>query len=88
MNSVKQIEKLLTQALLYGGAMDYRLYEYELANQIDTMRESLIRDGDEYMFAVTENAGSVAMLLLEASGAGFINEQARDQLKRLWPSPA
>ena len=87
-NSAKKIERLLTQALLRNGAMDYGLYEYELQEQTSRMRQSLIQDRDDYIFAVTENAGYVAMFLLEASGAEYINEQARERLKKLWPSPA
>lgn len=68
--------------------MDYGLYEYELAEQTNKMRQSLIQDRDEFIFVVTENAGSVAMLLLEATGAVHINEQARERLKTLWPAPA
>lgn len=88
MKSAKQIEKLLTQALLHDGEMDDGLYEYELADQTDAMYESLVQDKDEYIFAVTENAGSVAMLLMEADGTRYINEDARERLKSLWPSPA
>ncbi|MBI3960878.1 MAG: hypothetical protein HY328_18870 [Chloroflexi bacterium] len=88
MNSAKKIEKLLTQALLHDGEMDDGLYEYELAGQKENMRRSLITDQDDYIFAITENAGFVAMLLLEANGAAYINEQARERLKTLWPAPA
>ena len=88
MDSAKQIEKLLIQALLHDGEMDHGLYEYELAEQTVGMRESLIQDKDEYILAVTENAGSVAMLLLEANGTEYINEDARERLKTLWPEPA
>ena len=88
MNSTKEIEKLLIEALLLDGEMDHRLYEYELAEQAVGMRESLIQDRDEYIYAVTENSGSVAMLLLEANGAEYINEDARERLKTLWPEPA
>lgn len=87
-SSRKKIESLLAHALLHNGEMDDGLYEYELADQMDSMRESLILDRDEYIFAVTENSGSVAMLLLEASGAAYINEDARERLKTLWPEPA
>ena len=88
MNSAKQIQKRLLEALLLDGEMDDGLYEYELADQADGMRESMIQDKDEYILAVTENSGSVAMLLMEANGAEYINEDARERLKTLWPEPA
>jgi hypothetical protein len=88
MKSAKQIEKLLTQALLYDGEMDYGLYEYELEEQMEKMWASLIEDRDEHIFAVTENSGHVAMLLLETTGDEYINEDARERLKMLWPDAA
>jgi len=88
MNSAKQIEKRLTQALLHDGEMDYGLYGYELEEQTEKMRASLVEDRDEYVFAITENTGHVAMMLFEATGAEYINEDARERLKTLWPDDA
>ena len=39
MNSAKQIQKRLLEALLLDGEMDDGLYEYELADQADGMRD-------------------------------------------------
>src|SRR5262245_38814114 len=46
---------------------------------------SLAADRDDYIFAVTENSGHVAMVLIEKSGHVYINEQAREKLQALWP---
>lgn len=35
---------------------------------------------------MTENWGHVAMLLVEKSGEVYINEEARERLKTLWPA--
>jgi hypothetical protein len=83
--SAKVIEKLLTEALLEGGKMYQELYEYELEEQIEELRESLAEDDDDYLFVVTENNGHIAMLLLESDGSLHINEVAREKLKEFWP---
>ena len=83
--TAKHIERLLEQALLHDGAMHYGLYEYELAELLDELTASLVEDQDDYIFAVTENSGHVAMVLLEKSGQVYINEEAREQLRVLWP---
>jgi len=41
-------------------------------------------DNDSYLFAVTENSGDVAMVLIEKAGRVHINELARGKLKALW----
>jgi hypothetical protein len=83
--TAKKIEKLLRQALLQEGAMQYRLYEYELEERLDDLQSSLTADQDDYIFTVTENNGDVAMALMEKSGQVYINEQARERLQALWP---
>ena len=44
----------------------------------------MVKDNDAYFFAVTENSGHVAMLLIEKAGQVRINELAREKLKALW----
>jgi hypothetical protein len=83
--TAKKIEKLLRQALLNEGAMQYRLYEYELEERLDDLQSSLTADQDDYIFTVTENNGDVAMVLIEKSGQVYINEHARERLQALWP---
>jgi hypothetical protein len=84
--TAKNIERLLEQTLLHDGAMQYGLYEYELEELVDELTASLAADQDDYIFAVTENSGHVAMVLIEKSGQVHINEQAREKLRALWPA--
>jgi hypothetical protein len=83
--TAKNIEKILQQTLLHDAAMQYGLYEYELEELLDELKLSLAADQDDYIFAVTENSGQVAMVLIEKSGQVYINEQAREKLQALWP---
>jgi hypothetical protein len=83
--TAKNIEKRLRQTLLLDAAMQYGLYEYELEELLDELKSSLAADQDDYIFAVTENSGHVAMVLIEKSGEVHINEQAREKLQALWP---
>jgi len=55
---------------------------------LDDLKSSLAEDKDDYIFAVTENSGHVAMVLIEQSGQVHINEQAREKLQALWPAAA
>ena len=84
--TAKNIEKILQQTLLHDTAMQYGLYEYELEELLDELQASLAADQDDYIFAVTENSGHVAMVLIEKSGQVYINEQARAKLQVLWLS--
>ena len=82
----KSIKKLLEQALLHDGEMREELYEYELEEMLDELKASMAQDKNEYIFAVTENRGEVAMVLIEKSGQVHVNEGARERLKALWPA--
>lgn len=82
--TVRNIKKLLEQALLHNGEMAYALYEHELEEHLGKLMASLRQDRDDYLFTVTENRGHVAMVLIEKSGQVHINEQARERLKALW----
>ncbi len=83
--TAKHIEKLLEQTLIHDDAMQYGLYQYELEEVLDELKSSLAHDQDDYIFAVTENSGHVAMVLIEKTGHVYINEQAKEKLKALWP---
>ncbi len=76
----------MKQTLLDDGEMQYELYKYELEELLDEWKASMAKDDDDYIFAVTENSGRVAMILIEKSGEVHINEQARERLKALWPA--
>lgn len=84
--TLKSTKRLLEQALLHGGEMQHGLYQYELEELLGELKSSMAKDKDDYIFAVTENGGDVAMVLIEKSGQVHINEQARERLKALWPA--
>ena len=84
--TAKSIEKQLKQALIHDGEMQYELYRYELEALSDEWKLSMAEDKDDFIFAVTENNGDVAMVLIEKSGELHINEEARERLKALWPA--
>lgn len=84
--TVKNITRLLEQALLRDGNMHHELYQYELEEILDDLKSSMMHDKDDYIFAVTENSGHVAMVLIEQSGQVYVNEQARNKLRDLWPA--
>ena len=80
----KRIEKLLRKALIQDGAMEYALYEHELLEYIDYWYKGLLADRNEFVFAVTENSGDTAMVLITKEKDIYVNEAAREQLSRLW----
>ena len=80
----KEIEKLLRDALIGDGKMAYGLYKHELEELLDEWKLSMAKENDNYIFAVTENNGDVAMVLIEKAGQVYINEQAREKLEALW----
>jgi hypothetical protein len=84
--TVKNITMRLEQALLRDGEMSDELYTAELETVLDELKSSMTHDKDDYIFAVLEDRGRVAMVLVEHSGYVHINEQARDKLKALWPA--
>lgn len=58
-----------------------------LANQASSLEEfgpSLDTDGEDYLFAVIEYSGRVAMVLLHKSGETGFNDAARTKLQGLW----
>ena len=78
----KRIEKLLRKALVQNGPMAYALYEYELVEHIDYWYNGLIADQNDFVFAVTENSGDTAMVLITKKKDIYANEAARDELLR------
>ena len=84
--TVHRMKQLLEQALLRDGEMQHALYAYELEALVDELKSSMAQDRDDYIFAVTENNGDVAMVLIENAGHVYINEQARAKLQALWPA--
>ena len=84
LDKIFRIAKLLENALLNEGEMREELYEYELEEMLDELKISMAQDNDDCIFAVTENNDDVAMVLIDKSGAVYINEEARSELQRLW----
>src|SRR5438093_13716202 len=82
--TARNIERLLEQALMHDGEMQQELYEFELEELLDYLNSSMAKGKDDYIFAVTENGGHVAMVLIERSGQVYTNEQAREKLKAFW----
>jgi len=88
--TLKEIRQALEHALLHQGEMNRELYEYELEEHVDYWKASMRRDRDEFLFVVDVRMNEVthrpnaALLLLEPSGAIWINELARDRLEALW----
>ena len=83
--TVRTITQRLEQALLRDGPMRDELYAFEVEGLVDDLKASMAQDQDEYIFAVTENNGDVAMVLVEQSGDVHHNAQARSKLQALWP---
>lgn len=84
--TAKKTEQLLQNALLHDGRMEEALYKFELREFLKEWESSMTKDKDDFIFAVTENNGDVAMVLIEKSGQVYINEDARERLKALWPA--
>gem|GEM_PF-239873 len=80
----KRIENLLRKALIQNEEMAEALYEYELVEHIDYWYKGLKRDQNEYVFAITENSGDTAMVLITKEKKIYVNEAARDKLFELW----
>lgn len=80
----KKIANTLRKALLEDGKMERALYEYELEEHIDYWYEGLKSDRDQLVFAVTENSGDVAMVLITPDKTIYVNEEAREKLAKFW----
>lgn len=80
----RKIANTLRKALLEDGKMERALYEYELEEHIDYWYEGLKSDRDQLVFAVTENSGDVAMVLITPDKTIYVNEEAREKLAKFW----
>jgi hypothetical protein len=79
------IAKNLIDALLNDGPMSAELFEDGLMPNIKEFRASMEKDGDDFVFVIAEREGAVAMVLLEPGEKTFVNGDARERLKALWP---
>jgi hypothetical protein len=82
--SKKNIERNLKKALLDDGPLEQALFEYELEEYVEEYMKSKQVDNDEFFFAITEQNGDVAMLLIDKEDQLHINEDARTMLEKLW----
>ena len=88
--TVRELKKVLENALLNDGPMEQLLFEYEFEDMMGELLETLITDKDDYLFALTTHKNDVtghedtAILLLEPNGEVHVNEVARDKLKEIW----
>lgn len=93
--SIQLFENALNKALLDDGAMSSDLYDFELKSKISYLRKSLRQDKEDYIICITSNhhiptdTYKVAMLLIAQGsklqeGKMYINEAARERLKKLW----
>lgn len=83
-NKSIQIEKALRKALLENSEMDLQLYKYELEENILAIQKGIIDDKEDLAIVITENRNRVAMFLITKNGELYINENARERLKRMW----
>jgi hypothetical protein len=84
-NERQRLKKLLEAALLDEGEMDDGLYEYDLEEHIEYFYAGLRKDQEEFVFAINENTGHVAMVLMTPDKSLYINEEARKKLQEIWP---
>jgi hypothetical protein len=89
-----EVKAALTKALLQDGEMSHNLYEYELAKEIGYLKRSLKKDRNDFIICITSNHHTlsdtyhVAMVLIHRIGNIYINEEAKEKLKKLWIADA
>jgi len=81
---MKKIQKDLHATLIDNHPMSEELFLDNLSSYKDEFFDSLQEDNEDVIFAVDHHQGSVAMLLIEKTGASFVNENARDRLRHHW----
>lgn len=80
----KEISDLLSKALLQQGQMDYDLYKFELEEHLQEWYAGLKADRENFVLVVTENLGSVAMVLISKDKKVYVNEDGREKLSTIW----
>lgn len=86
----KDIQKALENTLLNNEKMAIELYQYELEEMLDDLKESILEDNDDSIFAITVHKNDetlkhdTALVLIEKSGEVHINEAAKNRLKVIW----
>ncbi len=51
---------------------------------LDYWYEGLKSDRDQFVFAITENSGDVAMLLITPDKTIYVNEEGREKPSQFW----
>ncbi|GBO56215.1 hypothetical protein APA_4545 [Pseudanabaena sp. lw0831] len=64
--------------------MSLVLYQDKLAKNIDEWHEELISESGDFAFVITSRDGDVAMTMIDKDKNIYVNEEARDQLSKLW----
>ena len=82
--TINEIQQHLQAVLVDDAPMSRVLYDEALAEYLDEFGQSLKTDQEDYLFAVIEYSGEVAMILLHKSGEAYINDVARTKLQELW----
>lgn len=74
----------LKKALVAEGPLSLELFNFDLKDGLEEFLASKLNSKEDFFFAVTENRGHVAMLLIDENNQLLINEQARAWLKAKW----
>ncbi len=74
----------LTRALLLEEPMSHRLYEYELAEYVESWKASIDPKIHDMVIVITENIGDVAMVMIMRDKTLFVNEDALTLLELIW----
>lgn len=74
----------LTRALLLEEPMSHRLYEYELAEYVESWKASIDPKIHDMVIVITENTGDVAMVMIMRDKTLFVNEDALTLLELIW----
>lgn len=80
----KEISELLSKALLQKGQMEHDLYKFELEEHLQKWYADLKADRNNFVLVVTENSGSVAMVLISKDKTVYVNEDGREKLSTIW----
>jgi hypothetical protein len=80
----REISNSLRKALLQGASMSLALYQDKIAEHIDGWYEELKADREDFALVITERVGDVAMAMIDKDKNIYVNEEAREQLSKLW----
>ena len=64
--------------------MEHDLYKFELEEHLQKWYADLKADRNNFVLVVTENSGSVAMVLISKDKTVYVNEDGREKLSTIW----